>query len=62
MRTYAVYIYPSGGITLVSFQRQWRSIHMGFNAQDDGEHMFSYYKSGKNAIRKLDRDPSNTGN
>lgn len=59
IRTYAIYIYPTGGITLQSLF-QLRSIYMGHNAQDE-VHQFNYYKSGTISIDQLDVDPSNTG-
>ncbi|XP_067947602.1 zonadhesin-like [Watersipora subatra] len=61
MRTYAIFIYPTGGITLMSLY-QLRSIYMGFNAQDGGVHQFNYYKSATVGINTIDIDPSNTGN
>lgn len=59
VRTFAVYIYPTGGMVLNS-RRQRRRVYMGYNAQDL-VHVLNYYESGTRRMASIDTSKSNTG-
>lgn len=62
VQTFAMYIYPTGGMKLEIRQR--RRIYMGYNAlyrPDPAKYRFNYYKTLTPGPDNLDTDSSNTG-
>ena len=61
VRTYLMYIYPSGtNNTQLRRLNEFRNIYMGYNAADDAT-FFSLYLSTTTEIVGLHTEPSNTG-
>lgn len=62
IRTYLMYVYPSGENNVyLRKKNHFRHIYMGYNAQDKTNY-FSLYLSTTTEIVGLHTKPSNTGN